>query len=74
MNDEILGLVSMKTNQGPSFITEHEWDISSMTYQYGFGYVLLNVVQVEIACDNSDNQMVAHQCESFDDDGDFQEG
>lgn len=45
-----------------------------MTYQYGFGYVLLNVVQVEIACDNSDNQMVAHQCESFDDDGDFQEG
>ena len=45
-----------------------------MTYQYGFGYVLLNVVQVEIACDNSDNQMDAHQCESFDDDGDFQEG
>ena len=45
-----------------------------MTYQYGFGYVLLNVVQVEIACDNSDNQMVAHQCESFDGDEDFQEG
>ena len=45
-----------------------------MTYQYEFGYVLLNVVQVEIACDNSDNRMVAHQCESFDGDGDFQEG
>ena len=45
-----------------------------MTYQYEFWYVLLNVVQVEIACDNSDNQMVAHQCESFDDDEDFQEG
>lgn len=44
-----------------------------MTYQYGFGYVLLNVVQVEIVCDNSDNQMVAHQCESFDVDEDFQE-
>ena len=42
------------------------------TYQYGFEYVLSNVVQVEIVCDNSDNQMVAHQCESFDVDEDFQ--
>ena len=44
-----------------------------MTYQYGFGYVLSNVVQVGIVCDNSDNRMVAHQCESFDVDEDFQE-
>jgi hypothetical protein len=41
--------------------------------QYGFEYVLLNVEQVEIVCDNSDNQMVAHLCESFDVDEDFQE-
>ena len=45
----------------------------SMTYQYEFEYVLLNVGQVGIACDNSDNRMVAHQCESFDVDEDFQE-
>ena len=30
-------------------------------------------MQVEIVCDNSDNRMVAHQCESFDVDEDFQE-
>ena len=29
-------------------------------------------MQVGIVCDNSDNRMVAHQCESFDVDEDFQ--